>query len=98
MQQASPQMYPEQQMAPPQQLAEAPPQANPWGGETYNAQSYAPAVPVSGPTESSRDDKEQQRSQAAASIQAYEAFMHGGAQPPAKKASPGGAQGMMMHA
>jgi hypothetical protein len=39
-------------------------------------------APVSGPTESSEDDKDQQRAQAAASIQAYEAFMHG--QAPAK--------------
>lgn len=107
--QAQPQ-YPPQYEAPPNaaQLAQAPmyPQpaaaaaapANPWGGATYNAAQYQQVAP-SGPTESSEDDKEQQRAQAAASIQAYEAFMHGG---PAAVATPkahmSAAQSMMMHA
>jgi len=77
------------------QLAQMP-AANPWGGMTVSS-AASPAVAVAGPTESSSDDKDQQRAQAAASIQAYEQFMHGGA-PAAKPAAPGGAQGMMMHA
>mmetsp|Transcript_22571 Transcript_22571/g.52391 ORF Transcript_22571/g.52391 Transcript_22571/m.52391 type:complete len:273 (-) Transcript_22571:99-917(-) len=96
-QQAAPQyqqQYP-QYMQPPQeapQLAQQPmyapqqpQQASPWGGPQFNAAQGA-AVPHSGPTESSNDDKDQQRSQAAASIQAYEAFMHGGGAAPAKAA------------
>jgi len=77
-------MYP-QQMAPGQapQLAQMPP-ANPWGAAPMAAQGFTQSVPVEGPTESSAEDKMQQRAQAAASIQAYEAYMHGAA-PPAKK-------------
>jgi len=77
-------MYP-QQMAPGQapQLAQMPP-ANPWGGAPMAAQGLTQSVPVDGPTESSAEDKMQQRAQAAASIQAYEAYMHGAA-PAAKK-------------
>eukprot|EP00286_Rhodomonas_abbreviata_P005791 CAMPEP_0181319510 /NCGR_PEP_ID=MMETSP1101-20121128/17614_1 /TAXON_ID=46948 /ORGANISM="Rhodomonas abbreviata, Strain Caron Lab Isolate" /LENGTH=303 /DNA_ID=CAMNT_0023427123 /DNA_START=28 /DNA_END=939 /DNA_ORIENTATION=- len=91
--------YPPQYAAPPEapQLAQAPPPGNPWGGMTVN-QAPEQQVHVGGPTESSSDDKDQQRAQAAASIQAYEQFMHGGAPAAPAKAAPGGAQGMMMHA
>jgi hypothetical protein len=78
-----PQMPPMVQEAP--QLAQAP--SNPWGGQSYNAAAYSPAVQVTGPTESSPDDKQQQRAQAAASIEAYEMYMKtGGASPAAPPA------------
>ena len=76
------QMPPMVQEAP--QLAQAP--ANPWGGASYNAAAYSPPVQVSGPTESSPDDKQQQRAQAAASIEAYEQYMKTGGAPPAPAA------------
>jgi hypothetical protein len=88
----APSMYPQmQQQMPPMvqeapQLAQAPSGPSPWGGQAYNAAAYSPPVEVSGPTESSPDDKQQQRAQAAASIEAYEQYMKSGgaAAPPAK--------------
>jgi len=59
-----------------------PPAANPWGGQTYSAAAFPQQVNVAGPTESSPEDKQQQRAQAAASIMAYKQYMHG--QAPAK--------------
>merc|ERR1712127_391210 len=85
--QEPPQMYQQQpaQMPPmvegAPQLAQAP--SNPWGGQSYSAAAYSPAVQVTGPTESSPDDKQQQRAQAAASIEAYEQYMKSGGASPA---------------
>ena len=51
------------------------PPANPWGGAPMAAQGLTQSVPVDGPTESSAEDKMQQRAQAAASIQVIETFL-----------------------
>merc|ERR1712205_184692 len=90
MMQPPPMQGPPQQMyqEPPMQMYQQPPNQMPPMVQQAPQLAQAP-VQISGPTESSPDDKEQQRAQAAASIEAYEQYMKSAAlrprlRPPSK--------------